>query len=398
MADDPIPVLDLRAQYRSIRAEIQDAINRVLDSQHFILGPEVKALEEEIAAYCGTKHAVGLASGTDAILLALAATGIKEGDEVITTPFTFVATADTITLLRAVPVFADIDPATFNIDPALIEARITPRTKAILPVHLYGQSADMEPILRIARRYGLRVIEDNAQAIGATYRGNKTASLGDAGTLSFFPSKNLGGYGDGGMVVTNSDEIAERVRRLRAHGASKKYFSEEQGYNSRLDEIQAAVLRVKLRHLDAWIARRRANAAKYTALLESKSAIRNPQSEMFSAHSDNPQSAIRNPQSLPVVPPVEAAYATHVYHQYTVRLPNRDAAQAVLKARKIGSMVYYPIPLHLQPMFAGRGLRAGDLPESERASAECLSLPMFPELTDEQIARVAAALAETRAA
>jgi dTDP-4-amino-4,6-dideoxygalactose transaminase len=361
-----IPVLDLKAQYQSIKAEIQEALNRVLESQHFILGPEVKALEEEVARYCGTRFGVGVASGTDAILLALAACGIKEGDEVITTPFTFVATADTITALKAVPIFVDIDPATFNINPDLIEAKITPRTKAILPVHLYGQAAEMDPILDLGKKYGLKVIEDNAQAIGATYRGKRTGSLGDAGCLSFFPSKNLGGYGDGGMVVTNDEGIAERVRRLRAHGAKKKYFSEEQGYNSRLDEIQGAILRVKLRHLEEWIAGRRTAAARYSKLFAGV---------------------------VGVTAPPEAADKIHVYHQYTVRTPRRNAVQEFLKGQGIGTMVYYPIPLHLQPLFSGHCCQAEDFPEAERAGNEVLSLPMFPELTDEQISRVGDALA-----
>jgi dTDP-4-amino-4,6-dideoxygalactose transaminase len=360
-----VPLLDLKAQYQSIKPEIDAAIAEVLSSQHFILGPEVKALEEEIARYCETKFAVGVASGTDAILLALAACGIKEGDEVITTPFTFVATADTITLLKAVPVFVDIDPATFNIDPALIEAKITSRTKAIMPVHLYGQAADMDPINEIARQRNLVVIEDNAQAIGATYRGKKTGSIGDVGCLSFFPSKNLGGYGDGGMVVTSDEKMAERIRVLRGHGAKKKYFSEEQGYNSRLDAIQAAILRVKLTHLDQWVAGRRANARRYTALLADVKGV---------------------------TPPPEADYGTHAYHQYTIRVAQRDAVQGFLKEQGIGTMIYYPTPLHLQPMFAICGYKARDLPHSESAAREVLSLPMYPELTEEQIHHVVQAL------
>jgi dTDP-4-amino-4,6-dideoxygalactose transaminase len=362
-----IPVLDLTAQYRTIGAEVMLALARVLEAQHFILGPEVRGLEEEIARYCGTRFAVGVASGTDAILLALQACGLKEGDEVITTPFSFVATADTITALRAVPVFVDIDPDTFNLDVTKIEARITARTRAILPVHLYGQTSDMEPILALATRYSLKVIEDNAQAIGATHQGKRTGSLGDAGCLSFFPSKNLGGYGDGGMVVTDSEEVADRVRRLRAHGARAKYFSEEQGYNSRLDELQAAVLRVKLRHLDDWNGRRRAHAHRYNALLS----------------------------GLPgVTCPTETEHGVPVYHQYTIRVSRRDGVQRYLKERGIGTMIYYPTPLHLQPLFAGYGYQAGDLPEAERAAQEVLSLPMFPELTDDQVRLIVETLAE----
>ena len=363
-----IPVLDLKAQYRTIQAEVQEALARVLDAQHFILGPEVSALEAEVARYCGTRFAVGVASGTDALLLALQACGVKEGDEVITTPFSFVATADTITALQAVPVFVDIEPATFNIDVTKIEARITARTRAILPVHLYGQPAKMGPILALASKYGLKVIEDNAQAIGATYRGKRTGSLGDAGCLSFFPSKNLGAYGDGGMVVTDSEEIADCVRRLRTHGAKTKYFSEEQGYNSRLDEVQAAILRVKLRHLDDWNAQRRGHARRYDSLLA----------------------------NLPgVTCPVEAGYGTPVYHQYTICTQRRDGVQRFLKDRGIATMIYYPTPLHLQPLFAGYGYQAGDLPGAEQAAKEVLSLPIFPEMTDEQIIRVTNTLEES---
>ncbi len=366
-ANQSIPLLDLQAQYRTIQAEVLQAITAVLEAQQFILGPEVRALEAELARYCDTRFAVGVASGTDALLLALQACGIKEGDEVISTPFSFVATADTITALRATPVFVDIDPRTVNLDVAAIEARITARTRAILPVHLYGQAADMGPILVLAERYGLKVIEDNAQAIGATYRGRRTGSLGHAGCLSFFPSKNLGAYGDGGMVLTNSEEIAERVRRLRAHGGRAKYFSEEQGYNSRLDEIQAAILRVKLRHLDGWNALRRARAHRYNALLA----------------------------AIPeVIAPAELDFSVPVYHQYTIRTTHRDAVQRGLRERGIHTMIYYPTPLHLQPLLTQYGYHPGDFPEAERAAREVLSLPMFPELTDAQISRVVGALAE----
>ena len=262
-----IPMLDLRAQYAEIREEIHAALQEVLESQHFILGPQVQALEEEIARYCGTRFAVGVASGTDALILALHAAGIAPGDEVLVPSFTYIATADSVSLLGAKPVFVDIQPDTFTIDPAKIESKITSRTRVILPLHLYGQAADMDPILRIAREHHLKVVEDNAHAIGATYKGGETGSFGDLGCLSFYPTKNLGGYGDGGMVVTGSEELAKRLRSLRSHGESRKYFSEEQGWNSRLDEIQAAILRVKLHHLDAWNAARRANAARYDALL-----------------------------------------------------------------------------------------------------------------------------------
>lgn len=366
-AQEAIPMLDLKAQYATIREEIAAAIQQVLDSQHFILGPQVKALEEEIAAYCGTRFAVGVASGTDALILALHACGAGPGDEVIVPTFSYIATADSASLLGAVPVFVDIDPATFNINPAQIEARITAKTKAIVPVHLYGQPADMDPILEIGRRRGIKIIEDNAQAIGAAYRGRKTGSMGDMGCISFFPSKNLGAYGDGGMVVTNSAELAARLRALRAHGTSRhKYMSDEQGWNSRLDELQAAVLRVKLRHLDGWMRGRQSVAARYNELLAGIPGVVTPQ----------------------VAPGCE-----HVYHQYTVRVPRRDAVQQRLAEAGVPSTVYYPVPLHLQKMYARLGGRPGQLPVAERAAEEVLSLPVYPELTAAQIHRVAQALA-----
>lgn len=364
---DPIriPVVDLPAQYRAIRAEVDAAVAAVLAGGRFILGPEAGAFEAEMAAYCGVRHAVGVGSGTDALFLALKALGIKEGDEVITTPFSFVASAGAIGAAGARPVFADIDPGTFTVDPAEVAARITPRTRAVVPVHLYGHPAAMDEILTVARAHHLAVIEDNAQAIGAWYRGRRTGSLGDVGCLSFYPTKNLGAYGDGGMVMTDSAELAERIRRLRDHGTSGKYRSEEQGYNSRLDEIQAAVLRVKLRHLDAWNARRRDLAATYGRELAGMAGL-----------------------TLPVErPEVEAAY-----HQYTVRVRDRDRVQACLAAEGVGAAVHYPVPLHLQGIFQGLGLRRGSLPRAEAAAAEVLSLPMYPELTDGQVKAVGAAL------
>ncbi len=363
----PIPMLDLRAQYASIREEIRDAIDQVLESQHFILGPNVKALEEEIARYCGTRFAVGLASGTDALILALRACGVGPGDEVIVPTFSYIATGDSVSLLGATPVFVDIIDDTFCIDPEQVEARITPRTKAIVPVHLYGQPAEMDDVLEIGRRRGVAVIEDNAQAIGATYHGQKTGSMGDIGCVSFFPSKNLGGYGDGGMIVTNSESLAQRVRSLRGHGATRhKYVSDEQGYNSRLDEIQAAILRVKLRHLDDWKRGRQHNAAQYNAMLA------------------------RIPG---VTPPRVAGGAEHVYHQYTIRVAHRDRVQKYLADQGVPSTVYYPVPMHLQKMFASVGMQPGSLPNAERAAGEVLSLPIYPELTAAQIERVAGALA-----
>ncbi len=363
--EETVPMLDLRAQYASIREEIRAALDVVLDSQHFILGPQVQALEEEIARYCGRRFAVGVASGTDALILALRACGIGPKDEVIVPSFSFIATADSVSMLGATPVFADIQPNTFNMDPAKLVAKVTPRSRAVIPVHLYGQSADMDPILEFARQHDLKVIEDNAQAIGATYKGKKTGGFGDAGCFSFFPSKNLGGYGDGGMILTDSEEIWLRLRSLRNHGGLKKYFSEEQGWNSRLDEIQAAVLRVKLRHVDNWNSKRRANAARYDALLRGV---------------------------LGVVPPNVAPWGEHVFHQYTVRLFQRDRVRKSLAERHIASTVYYPTPIHLQPIYASLGYKPGDLPETERAAAEVLSLPMYPELTFGQIDRIVDAI------
>ena len=363
---EPIPPLDLKAQWLSIKSEISAAINAVVESQQFILGPQVQALEEEVAKYCGTKFAVGVASGTDALLLALHAAGVGPGDEVLMPTFSFIATADSVSLLGAMPVFVDIEPSTFAIDPAQLEAKITPRTRAIMPVHLYGHPADMDSINSIAQRHHLKIIEDNAQSIGAQYKNRKTGGLGDLGCISFFPSKNLGAYGDGGMIVTNSEPYSKHLRVLRNHGSAKKYYATEQGWNSRLDEIQAAILRVKLRHLDKWGAARRKNASSYSQLLK----------------------------AIPgVVTPIEAPGAEHVYHQYTIRVRNRDQVQSALTEQGIGATVYYPTPMHLQPIFAQLGYHAGDLPHAEEVAKEVLSLPIYPELTSEQIHRVVAAIA-----
>ncbi len=364
---EPVPVLDLAAQYRSIANEINAAIHRVLESQHFILGPEVKGLEQEVAQYCGRKFGVGVASGTDALTLALCACGVGPGDEVIVPSFTFIATADCVSLLGATPVFVDIEPESFCLDPLQVARKITGRTRAIIPVHLYGQAADMDPILTLARAHNLKVIEDTAQAIGARYNGRKAASMGDVGCLSFFPSKNLGGYGDGGMVVTDSEDMASTLRSLRAHGTTRKYFSVRQGWNSRLDELQAAILRVKLRHLDDWSTGRRSRAAAYSHLLGRISAI-----------------------TVPLTLPGRE----HVFHQYTIRVPRRDAVLKALAERGIGSTVYYPVPIHLQPIYDSLGYKQGDLPETERAAAEVLSLPIYPEMSDAQTESVAAALAD----
>ena len=363
---EPVPQLDLAAQYAAIGGEIRTAVERVLASHQFILGREGTAIEEEIAALCGVSNGVGVASGTDALILALRACGIKAGDEVLLPPFTFVATGSAVSALGAKPVFADVRPETYNLDPAELERRATPRTRAIVVVHLYGLAADMNPILAFARARKLPVIEDNAQAIGASYKGRRAGSFGDAACFSFYPTKNLGAYGDAGMVISNSAEIAARIRTLRNHGQTGKYQSSEPGWNSRMDEIQAAILRVKLRHLSDWQHARRSNAAEYTRLL----------------------------QQIPgVMPPIEPEGFEHVYHQYTIRTEQRNALQQHLAAQRIGSTVYYPYPLHLQPLYASLGHKAGDFPHAERAAQEVLSLPMYPELRKEQIRRVVETIA-----
>jgi dTDP-4-amino-4,6-dideoxygalactose transaminase len=364
---EPVPQLDLAAQYAAIGSEIRAAVERVMASQQFVLGREGTSLEEEIAKFCGVAHGIGLASGTDALILALRACGIQPGDEVLLPPFTFVATGSAVSALGAKPVFADIRPDTYNLDPSELERRVTPRTRAIVVVHLYGLAADMDPILAFAKARHLPVIEDNAQAIGASYKGRRTGSLGDAACVSFYPTKNLGAYGDAGMVVTNSPELAARIRTLRNHGQSEKYRSTEPGWNSRLDEIQAAILRVKLRHLPDWQRARQYHAAEYNRLLS---------------------------QIPGVMPPLAPEEYEHVYHQYTIRIEYRDALQKFLSERKIGSTIYYPYPLHLQPLYASLGHKPGDFPHSERAAQEVLSLPMYPELRNEQIARVVDAVAE----
>src|SRR5260370_845742 len=364
---EPVPQLDLSAQYAAIGAEIRTALERVMASQQFVLGREGTALEEEIARLCGVAHGVGVASGTDALILALRACGVQPGDEVLLPPFTFVATGSAVSALGARPVFADIRPDTYNIDPAEFERRVTPRTRAIVVVHLYGLAADMAPILTFARSRKLPVIEDNAQAIGASYKGRRTGSLGDTACLSFYPTKNLGAFRDAGMVVTNSAELAARVRTLRNHGQAAKYLSSEPGWNSRLDEIQAAILRVKLRHLSNWQRARRWHAAEYNRL----------------------------PSQIPsVMPPLAPEGFEHVYHQYTIPIEQRDALQKFLSERKIGSAVYYPYPLHLQPLYSALGHKPGDFPHAERAAQEVLSLPMYPELRKEQITRVVETIAE----
>jgi dTDP-4-amino-4,6-dideoxygalactose transaminase len=358
---ESVPQLDLVVQYAAIGAEIRAAIERVMASQQFVLGHEGAAFEQEIAQLCGVAHGIGTGSGTDALMLALRACGVAAGDEVILPPFTFVATGSAVSALGAKPVFVDIHPNTYNIDPAELERRVTPRTRAIVVVHLYGLAADMDPILAFARGRDLPVIEDNAQAIGAGYKGRRTGSLGDVACLSFYPTKNLGAYGDAGMVVTNSAEIDARIRLLRNHGQTQRYVSSEPGWNGRLDELQAAILRAKLRHLPEWQRARQAHAMEYTRQLS---------------------------QIPGVMPPIAPEGYEHVYHQYTIRVEQRDVLQQVLTERKIGSSVYYPVPLHLQPLYASLGHKAGDFPHAERAAQEVLSLPMFPELRPEQIARV----------
>ena len=361
-----IPILDLKAQYAAIEQEIDAAIKEVLLSGQFILGPAVRELEKKVAAYCGCKYGVGVASGTDALRLTLTALGIGPGAEVITTPFTFIATANTISHCGARPVFVDIDPRTYNVDPVAIKAAITRRTKAIVPVHLYGQSADMDPIMELAEAHGLYVIEDAAQAIGARYKGRQVGSIGHAGCLSFYPTKNLGAYGDGGMVVTNDAALAEKVDVLRRQGGKKKYHAEVLGFNSRLDSLQAAVLGVKLKYLDGWTEARRRVAQRYKELLA----------------------------GLPVTTPHESPDVYHVYHQYTIRAPQRDALAAYLKERRVGTMIYYPVPMHLQRFYASLGYREGSLPVSEAASREVLSLPMYAELTEMQRTSVAEVIRE----
>jgi dTDP-4-amino-4,6-dideoxygalactose transaminase len=366
-----VPLVDLKAQYASIKEEIDEAVGRIVAGGQFILGQEVVKFEKEVEDYLRVKYAVGVASGTDALHLALLAGGIKPGDEVITTPFTFISTAEAIVRCGARPVFVDIAPKTFNINPEQIEPKITGKTKAILPVHLYGQSADMASILEIAARHGLRVIEDCAQAFGAECNDKKVGSLGDAGCFSFFPAKVLGAYGDAGMVVTSDPMIAEQVSLLRNHGGSKKYYYSVHGFNSRLDSLQAAVLSVKLKHLDGWIERRRQKASLYGRLLKDIKGIEIPYT---------------------------ADYGYHVFTYYTVRLngpeTDREGLGDYLDSREIEIAVYYPLSLHLQEVYRSLGYKPGDFPDSELAQEQVLSLPMYPELEDAQIEQIAHAVRE----
>ncbi len=360
-----VPMLDLQAQYVSLRDQLHQAIERVMTSQRFVLGDEVRGLEQSIADYCQTKYAIACASGSDALLLALMALDLKADDEVITTPFSFFATAAAITRLGATPVFVDIDPHTYNLDTSRVADAITPRTKAILPVHLYGQCAQMDPLLELVEGDGIAVVEDAAQAIGATDNGRRAGSMGLVGCFSFYPTKNLGGAGDGGILTTNDDQMAQRLRRLRTHGGATEYEHTEVGINSRLDELQAAVLRVKLPSLDQWSEERARKAALYSRLLS--------EAEL----------------SFPLVAPQVRSDGRHIFHQYVVRAPgNRDALMEHLKARGVGTKIYYPIPLHRQECFSYLGYKEGDFPESESAARETLALPVYPELTGEQQAYV----------
>ena len=355
-----IPFVDLKAQYDSIKDEIDNAIQNVLNTTSFIMGEELKKFEVEFARFCNAKYAIGVANGSDALILALRACGIGKGDEVITVPHTFISTTEAISNVGGKVVFVDIDPKTYTIDITKIEEKINERTKAIIPVHLYGQPADMDLIMKLAKKYNLKVIEDAAQAHGAEYKGEKVGSSGDVGCFSFYPGKNLGAYGDAGMVVTNNEEIVEKVKLLRNHGRiTKKYEHDIEGYSSRLDNLQAAILRVKLRHLNKWNESRRGNAGRYNELLSNINGI---------------------------ITPYEADYAKHVYHLYVIRAEKgRDRLRKELKSKGVATGIHYPIPLHLQPAYNYLGYKRGDFPVTEKASQEILSFPMFAELTNEQI-------------
>lgn len=359
-----VPMVDLKIQFEALEQEINAAVRNVLRSSTFILGPQGKQLEQSIAAYHGVKHAIGVASGTDALHLALRAADVGPGDEVITSPFTFIATAEAVSYLGASPVFVDIRPDTFNMDVAQLEAKITKKTKAIIPVHLYGQSVEMDRLMEIAKRHGLTVVEDCAQSFGAAYKGKKTGSFGSFGCFSFFPSKNLGAYGDGGMVTTDDDGLAERLRSLRNHGSKIRYYHDEVGFNSRLDELQAAVLNVKFKHIDQYNEQRSQNAARYTAILGPAGV----------------QTPFENPEGK------------HVYHQYTIRLKDRDRVKQALDAQQVSCMIYYPVPLHLQAAYQHLGMKPGSLPIAEQVAGQVLSLPMYPELSEIQIRSVADAV------
>ena len=365
-----VPMLDLQAQYRPIRGAVLDALTKVCDSQRFIMGPEVEGMERDLAAYLGVTHAVGVSSGTDALLLAMMALGIGPGDEVITSTYSFFATAGCVARLGGKPVFVDIDPVTYNIDPAAAAAAVTSRTRAIIPVHLYGQSADLDPLLRVATGAGVPLIEDAAQAIGATYKGRMVGGFGLVGCFSFFPSKNLGAFGDGGLVTTNDDTVAAALRRMRVHGADRQYYHQVIGGNFRLDALQAAVLRVKLPHLAGWTEARRRNAARYGHLFA--------------------DFGLTGRVTLPVAAPD----CYHIFNQYVIRVPHRDAVKAHLESRQVGCAIYYPVPFHEQACFASLGYRTGQFPHAEQAARETLALPIYGELTAEQQRYVVSVLAE----
>lgn len=356
-----VPFLDVSAQYRALQPEIEKAILDVARSGKYILGERVASLEKQLAAYVDVPHAIGCASGTDALILALRAVGVGPGDEVITTTYSFFATASSIALVGATPVFVDIDPQTYNIDARQVEKKINVRTKAIIPVHLYGQPAEMDPLLDLSRDWGVKIVEDACQSIGAEYKGKRVGSIGDVGCMSFYPTKNLSGMGDGGMLFTRSLELAERLRILREHGAKPRYLHRIIGYNSRLDELQAAVLLVKAKLLEEWTEKRRANARLYN--------------ELFGGS--------------PVAAPHDLPYARHVYNQYVARVARRGSLMEHLKSKGIGCAIYYPLPLHLQECFKHLNYKKGDLPVAEKASEETLALPIYPELTQESIAEVA---------
>jgi dTDP-4-amino-4,6-dideoxygalactose transaminase len=361
-----VPQIDLKAQYLSIKAEIDAAVAGVMESQHFILGPAVERCEQAIASYCGCAHGIGVSSGSDALLVCLMAENIGPGDEVITTPYTFFATAGAIARLGATPVFVDIDPATYNLDASQIASKVTARTRAIIPVHLYGQMADMDAVMAVANAHGLAVIEDAAQAIGAERNGRRAGSVGHYGCISFFPSKNLGAAGDGGMVVTNDPGRAERVKILRAHGSSPKYYHKLLGGNFRLDAVQAAIVAAKLPHLDGWTAARQRNATQYDQLFSDAGLA---------------ASAPHQPQQIGLP---RVVTDRHIFNQYVIRVSERDRLKAALQARGVGTEVYYPVPMHLQECFAYLGQREGSFPESERAANETLAIPVHPELSEGQ--------------
>jgi dTDP-4-amino-4,6-dideoxygalactose transaminase len=362
-----VPFFDINRQNNALKKEIAATIEKVTEKGRFILGENVAELEKEIASYCGAKHAIGVASGTDALHLALRACGVGPGDEVITTPFTFVATADAIAYCGATPVFVDIEPFSFNLDPKLTEKAITSKTKAIVPVHLYGQACNMQHLASLSEKHGIALIEDAAQAIGAEFNDKKAGSIGTVGCFSFFPTKNLGCFGDGGMITTSDDALAQEIRVLRGHGSRKTYHYEIIGYNSRLDEIQAAIVRVKLPHLDTFSAARIKNAALYKKLLGGIEEI---------------------------TLPAQSAGAKHVYNQFTIRIKDRNELFEFLKVKDVGRMVYYPLSLHLQKAFANLGYKEGDFPESEAAQNEVLALPIFPELRKEEIEETCLAIKE----